>query len=126
MITAVRKQQAPAGIELGAASARWSNKLSRLDANKDGIVDIHEVATLIDEVVREQKLREVFMFVSIGLFAVVAILIGALTGITYGIVQMAKDTKVTTSTNWQYSVVTTKEDKPAIMGGAVVKKEKPA
>ncbi|KXZ42801.1 hypothetical protein GPECTOR_117g366 [Gonium pectorale] len=96
-----------------------SRKLKSIDTNNDGVLDVHEVAAVVDEMLKEQQMGRIFKYMTIGLFIVVVVLIGALSGITWGIVQLSKDTKVTDNQG-NYQFLVTKEDKPAITGGAVL------
>ncbi|KXZ51395.1 hypothetical protein GPECTOR_12g357 [Gonium pectorale] len=79
------------GQTLDALRASYEEVRMRV---KDGIIDASEVAAVVDELVKEQALQRVYKFVAIGLFIVVIVLIGALTGITWAIVQLSKETKV--------------------------------
>ncbi|KXZ52031.1 hypothetical protein GPECTOR_10g1054 [Gonium pectorale] len=81
------------GISINSASRRFTDKLGKFDTNQDGVIDAAEVAAVVDELVKEQALQRVYKFVAIGLFIVVIVLIGALTGITWAIVEMSKETK---------------------------------
>ncbi|KXZ41335.1 hypothetical protein GPECTOR_541g547 [Gonium pectorale] len=70
---------------------------------------------------KEQQIGKIYKFMTIGLFIVVAVLIGALTGITWAIVQISKDTKVTNSNNANnYQFLVTKDDKAAVTGSVLL------
>ncbi|KXZ51392.1 hypothetical protein GPECTOR_12g354 [Gonium pectorale] len=90
---------------LKTTSNKFTDKLERLD---DGIIDASEVAAVVDDLVKEQALQRVYKFVAIGLFIVVIVLIGALTGITWAIVQLSKETKMTQYSTTTYQLMTTK------------------
>ncbi|KXZ40858.1 hypothetical protein GPECTOR_1771g864 [Gonium pectorale] len=87
----------------------------------DGIIQLNEVAAVVDEMLKEQQIGKIYKFMTIGLFIVVAVLIGALTGTTWAVVQISKDTKVAKSnSNNNYQFVTTKDDKAAVTGSVLL------
>ncbi|KXZ46081.1 hypothetical protein GPECTOR_47g357 [Gonium pectorale] len=79
-----------------------------------------QVVAVIENMLKEQSLKRIYRFIALGLFIMVLVLIGALSGITYAIVQMAKDTKVTAYSNSTFQILQTKDGKAAVMGGAAL------
>ncbi|KXZ53843.1 hypothetical protein GPECTOR_6g761 [Gonium pectorale] len=107
----------------GTRSSTLHRKLAKVDQNKDGIIEVSEIAAVVDEMLKEQQIGKIYKFMTIGLFIVVAVLIGALTGITWAIVQISKDTKVmrvSNSNSNTYQFVTTKDDKAAVTGSVLL------
>ncbi|KXZ45492.1 hypothetical protein GPECTOR_54g233 [Gonium pectorale] len=105
----------------GQRSSTLHRKLEKVDQNKDGVIEVSEIAAVVDEMLKEQQIGKIYKFMTIGLFIVVAVLIGALTGITWAIVQISKDTKVANSySNNNYQFVTTKNDKAAVTGSVLL------
>ncbi|KXZ51613.1 hypothetical protein GPECTOR_12g577 [Gonium pectorale] len=105
----------------GPANSALHRKLEKVDTNKDGVIELSEIAAVVDEMIKEQQIGKIYKFMTIGLFIVVAVLIGALTGITWAIVQISKDTKVATSnSNNNYQFVMTKDDKAAVSGSVLL------
>ncbi|KXZ54182.1 hypothetical protein GPECTOR_5g278 [Gonium pectorale] len=107
-------------------SRRLFERLEKLDANNDGVVDAAEVMAVMDEMARDQALLKLYRYITIGLFVVVIVLIGALTGITYGIVKLNQETKAggctlhVTNFNSNYQMMVTRDNLPAITGGAML------
>ncbi len=54
---------------------------------------VAQVVAVIETMLKEQSMKRIYRFMTLGLFLVVMVLIAALSGITFAIVQMAKDTK---------------------------------
>ncbi|KXZ41341.1 hypothetical protein GPECTOR_533g535 [Gonium pectorale] len=79
-------------------------------------------AAVVDEVVKEQQVGKIYKFMTIGLFIVCVVLIGALTGITWAIVNLSKEVKAANSNanNGNYQFLVTKDDKATVTGGAVL------
>ncbi|KXZ41358.1 hypothetical protein GPECTOR_523g510 [Gonium pectorale] len=112
-----RLMSSKVGISL--ESTRWASKLAKLDVNQDGVIDAAEVAQMVDELVKEQSLRQVYRFMAIALLVVVAVLIGALTGIIWAVVELSKETKVTkVGAPYQYMTTTTGET--TVVGGPII------
>ncbi|KXZ50771.1 hypothetical protein GPECTOR_15g456 [Gonium pectorale] len=110
-------------LEALAANVRsktLARRLEAVDKNKDGVIEAEEIGAVVEDLVREEHFKKIYRFVAIAMMVVVVILIGALTGITFAIVQMAKDTKVTNLSSGNFQVMTTKDDKLALTGGATL------
>ncbi|KXZ45743.1 hypothetical protein GPECTOR_51g729 [Gonium pectorale] len=70
------------------------------------------VVTVIEAMLKEQSMKRMYRFMTIGLFVVVLVLIGTLSGITFAI--------VTTYSNSTFQFMQTKDGKAAVMGGAAL------
>ena len=70
------------------------SKIRALDTNNDGEIDAEELAEAVDQMVktqRENRLIKWFLF-SIAIFSMLTI--AAVVGLTFAVVQLSKDTKV--------------------------------
>ncbi|KXZ45742.1 hypothetical protein GPECTOR_51g728 [Gonium pectorale] len=106
--------------DLANVSDKWARLLKSVDSNGDGVIDIAEIVALVEEMRREQSMKRVYRFMTIGLFIVVAVLIGALSGITYGIVELTKEVKVQNTGSANYAFMETRDGKTATVGGVAL------
>ncbi|GLC58799.1 hypothetical protein PLESTB_001402300 [Pleodorina starrii] len=101
-------------------SDQVARQLARADTNNDGHIDAAELASLVDELLKQRSIKRIYRFVAIGLLVAVLAMVGALSGTTYAIVQLSKETKVTTFGNSSFQFQTTTSGQPAAAGGAAL------
>ncbi|KXZ43667.1 hypothetical protein GPECTOR_83g279 [Gonium pectorale] len=117
-----RPDEGQVGVRIDYAkglSPAWTKRFQKFDLNKDGVLDLGEIMQVAEEMMHEKQMRKLFMWMTLGLVVAVAVLIGSLTGSTYAIVQLAKDTKVSANTT-SYAFVSTKDGRPTLSSNAVL------
>ncbi|KXZ50376.1 hypothetical protein GPECTOR_16g549 [Gonium pectorale] len=113
------------GISISVASGKtlgdkFEAMLAAADKNGDGVIDINEIVEIMEEMLSERSSKRMYRFMAFSALVVVTVLLGALTGIVFGIVQLTKDTKVTSLHNTTYQFLQTKDGRAAVMGGAAL------
>ncbi|KXZ50379.1 hypothetical protein GPECTOR_16g552 [Gonium pectorale] len=123
--TLTGKRTSAPGISISVARGKtlgdkFEAMLAAADKNGDGVVDIHEIVEVMEDMLNERSSKRMYRFMAISALIVIAVLLGALTGIVFGIVQLTKETKVTSLHNTTYQFLQTKDGRAAVMGGAAL------
>ena len=69
------------------------DKMVELDVDNDGYVEAGELAHAVDLLVSERKRANMYLKGVLGLFLFCFLMLGAITGLTFAVVELSKDTK---------------------------------
>lgn len=78
----------------GERAANLEKVLKDLDKNGDGQIDKDELLSAVETMLETERQRRMLLYISVALVTCMALLIGALTGMTYGIVRLAQETRI--------------------------------
>lgn len=100
----------------GKRTSSFQAKLANLDHNGDGVIDEYDLVNAVDALVEQQKASLFFKRLAIAAIILFALLVAALTGITYALLKFIQTTQIDNG-----NFITVKgSNQPALMGGAVL------
>lgn len=100
------------GLAISGVSGRLGEKLRQLDKDGNGVLDANELTTAVEELVLSETRARQWRVSGFALIAIIFLLSGALAGVTWGIINETKETKV--QSNYLYA-----SDASASMGPVV-------
>lgn len=100
----------------GKRTSSFHTRLAKLDHDGDGVIDEYDLVKAVDELVEQQKMTLFFKRLAIGAIIMFALLVAALTGITYALLRLIQTTQIDNG-----NFVTVKgSSQPALSGSAVL------